>query len=59
MTLLINRIRYFAIGDDFVAMGQHYVYTTGNIVLSFAGLVVFALIMYAFARWRFNKTVVT
>lgn len=38
------------IGDDFVAMGKHYVYIKGDIVFSFAGLVVFALIMYAFAR---------
>ena len=59
MTLLINGIRYFAIGDDFVAMGTHYIYTTNDILLSFAGLVVFALIMYAFARWRFHKAVVT
>ena len=59
MTLLINGIRYFAIGDDFVALGKHYVYTTGDIMLSFAGLVVFALIMYAFARWRFSKAVIT
>jgi len=59
MTLLINGIRYFAIGDDFVAMGTHYVYTTNDILLSFGGLVVFALIMYVFACWRFNKAVVT
>ena len=59
MTLLINGIRYFAIGDDFVAIGKHYVYTIGDIVFSFAGLVVFTLIMYGFARWRFSKAIVT
>jgi ABC-2 type transport system permease protein len=59
MTLLINGIRYFAIGDDFMALGKQYAYTTSDIVLSFAGLVAFALITYTFARWRFSNAVVT
>jgi len=60
MTWLINGIRYFTIGEDFVARGgEHYVYTTVDLVFSFAGLVVFAPVMYVFARWRFNKAGVT
>jgi ABC-2 type transport system permease protein len=59
MTLLITGIRYFAIGSDFVALGKHYMYTPGDILLSFFGLITFALIMYAFALWRFKKAVVT
>ena len=59
MTLLINGIRYFAIGPDFLALGKYYAYTSTDIILSFAGLLVFAVIMYAFAWWRFNKAVVT
>ena len=59
MTLLINGIRYFAIGPDFLALGEHYAYTSMDILLSFSGLLAFTVIMYAFARWRFNKAVVT
>ncbi|OPX63928.1 MULTISPECIES: ABC transporter permease [unclassified Methanoregula] len=59
LTLLINGIRYFAIGPDFVAMGKHYAITQGDVLLSFAGLIVFAAIMFAFAYWRFGKAVVT
>lgn len=59
MTLLITGIRYFAIGPDFVALGKHYAYTQGDIVWSFAGLVIFTAIMFAFAYWRFKKAVVT
>jgi ABC-2 type transport system permease protein len=59
MTLLITGIRYFAIGPDFMALGKHYAYTQGDILLSFAGLVVFTVIMFAFAYWRFQKAVVT
>jgi len=59
MTLLINGIRYFAIGPDFIAMGGSYAYTATDILLSFTGLLAFAVIMYLFARWRFQKAVVT
>ncbi|MCX6697705.1 MAG: ABC transporter permease [Methanoregula sp.] len=59
MTLLINGIRYFAIGPDFLALGKYYAYTSTDISLSFAGLLVFAILMYAFAWWRFKKAVVT
>jgi ABC-2 type transport system permease protein len=59
MTLLINGIRYFAIGPDFYALGHHYVFTQAEILLSFAGLVLFAVVMFALAWWRFRKAVVT
>lgn len=59
MTMLINGIRYFAIGPDFFALGHHYVFTQEEILLSFAGLVFFSAIMFALAWWRFRKAVVT
>jgi ABC-2 type transport system permease protein len=59
MTLMINGIRYFAIGPDFLALGKHYMYTQGEIALSFFGLVVFASITFLFAWWRFRNAVVT
>jgi ABC-2 type transport system permease protein len=59
MTLMINGIRYFAIGPDFLALGKHYSYTSEEIALSFSGLVLFAAITFLFAWWRFRKAVVT
>lgn len=59
MTLMINGIRYFAIGPDFLALGKYYTYTPGDIALSFFGLVLFAAITFLFAWWRFRKAVVT
>lgn len=59
MTLLINGIRYFAIGPDFYALGHHYAFTQADILLSFLGLVLFTAIMFALAWWRFRKAVVT
>ena len=59
MTLLITGIRYFAIGPDFVTLGKHYVYAPTDIITAFGGLVVFTLIMFVFAWWRFRKAVVT
>jgi len=59
MTLLINGIRYFAIGPDFYALGHHYAFTQAEILLSFAGLVLFSGIMFVLAWWRFRNAVVT
>jgi ABC-2 type transport system permease protein len=59
MTFLINGIRYFAIGPDFLAIGTHYMYTPAEIMMSFFGLVIFTTIMFFFAWWRFKKAVVT
>ncbi len=59
MTLMINGIRYFAIGPEFLALGKLYVYTPTDIALSFFGLILFALITFTFAWWRFKNAVVT
>lgn len=55
LTLLANGIRYFALGNNFSVMGGHYIYTTADIVLSFVGLIIFALAMLSIVIWRFNK----
>ena len=59
MTLMINGIRYFAIGPEFLALGKLYVYTPSDIALSFFGLILFAAITFTFAWWRFKNAVVT
>lgn len=55
LTLLANGIRYFALGDNFSVMGNHYIYTTTDIAISFLGLSIFAFSMLAISLWRFNK----
>ena len=55
MTLLAGGIRYFALGTNFSVMGNHYIYTTADIVVAFLGLILFALVMLSAAMWRFNK----
>jgi ABC-2 type transport system permease protein len=55
LTLLANGIRYFALGDNFSVMGIHYMYTPVDILVSFLGLLIFALAMLATSLWRFNK----
>jgi ABC-2 type transport system permease protein len=59
LTQMINGIRYFAIGDDFTAIGIHYVYTTTDILLSFGILSLFSGLMFIIAWWRFRVAVVT
>jgi ABC-2 type transport system permease protein len=55
LTLLADGIRYLALGTNFSVMGDHYMYTTADIVFSFLGLITFALIMLGIVLWRFNK----
>lgn len=55
LTLLAGGIRYFALGTNFSVMGNHYIYTTVDIVVAFLGLIFFALVMLSAAIWRFNK----
>jgi ABC-2 type transport system permease protein len=55
LTLLANGIRYFALGNNFTVMGDHYIYTTEIISMSFLGLILFAFSMLAIVVWRFNK----
>jgi ABC-2 type transport system permease protein len=59
LTYLITGIRYFAIGDNFQAIGIHYVYTPIDSLVSFAVLAIFAGLMYVVAWWRFREAVVT
>lgn len=59
LTHLVNGIRYFAIGDDFSAIGIHYTYLPQDVCISFGALIGFAVIMYMVA-WRvFKNAVVT
>lgn len=55
LTLLADGIRYFALGDNFSVMGNHYIYTTLDVGISFFGLLFFALSMLAISLWRFDK----
>jgi ABC-2 type transport system permease protein len=56
LTYFVNGIRYFALGGDFTAMGTHYQYESGDILLSFLVLVAFALLAFAFAWQAFRAT---
>ena len=59
LTCHVNGTRYFAIGPDFYALGHHYVYTAGDVALSFLALVLFALVMFAIALRTFSLDVVS
>jgi ABC-2 type transport system permease protein len=59
MTMLVTGIRYFTIGPEFMAMGKYYHYTPSVVILSYLGLVIFTVLMFALALWRFKKAVVT
>lgn len=59
LTHLVNGIRYFAIGDDFQAIGVLYSTTVSELLVSLSVLIVFALVMFGLAWWRFQKAVVT
>lgn len=59
LTHLVNGIRYFAIGNDFQAIGILYSTTITDLLVSLSVLIVFALVMFGLAWWRFQKAVVT
>ena len=59
LTHLVRGIRYFALGNDFFAVGAHYSYTVTDALTSFAYLAIFAALMYILARRTFQKAVVT
>jgi ABC-2 type transport system permease protein len=59
MTMLVTGIRYFIIGPEFMAMGKYYHYTPSVVILSYLGLVIFTVLMFMLALWRFKKAVVT
>jgi ABC-2 type transport system permease protein len=59
LTHLITGIRYFAIGNNFTAIGIHFVYTTQEILLSYLVLLLFAVIMFLIAWRTFVRAVIT
>jgi ABC-2 type transport system permease protein len=59
LTYLVTGIRYFAIGENFQAIGIQYTYTSLQIGFAFLFLIGFAVVMFALAWWRFRKAVVT
>lgn len=59
LTHLVNGIRYFAIGNDFYAIGIHYVFTEIDILTSLVALLAFAALMFVVAWWIIRKAVVT
>jgi ABC-2 type transport system permease protein len=59
LTYLVTGIRYFAIGNNFQAIGIHYTATPGDIFFAFLFLILFAVLMFALAWWRFLKATVT
>jgi ABC-2 type transport system permease protein len=59
LTYLVTGIRYFAIGGDFYALGNHFVYSPMDAGLAFLALLAFALVMFAIARWTFERAVAT
>ncbi len=59
LTYLINGVRYFAVGENFYAIGVHYIYSINDIIFSFLALVIFATAMYTVAWWVFKNAVIT
>jgi len=59
LTHLITGIRYFSIGPDFYALGTRYFLEPQDVLLSFIGLLAFAVVTFILARWRFEEAEVT
>jgi len=59
LTHLVNGVRYFAVGDDFYAIGIHYAYSRGDILLSLGALAAFVALMFTLEWWVFKRAVVT
>lgn len=55
LTYFINGIRYFSIGSSFNSFGTQYTYTNADILISFAFLFGFMMIMYFAATRIFRK----
>jgi ABC-2 type transport system permease protein len=49
LTYFINGIRYFSIGSDFTALGVQYSIGVGDVLVSFAFLAGFSVVMYLLA----------
>ena len=59
LTYLITGVRYFAIGNDFMAIGIHFQSTPTEIILSFIALLIFTSVMFAIAWRTVEKAVIT
>lgn len=59
LTHLVNGVRYFVIGDDFYALGIHYIYSGADIMSSLSTLSAFTAVMYLVAWKIFQRAVVT
>lgn len=59
LTHIVNGMRCFAVGNDFYAIGIHYVCTINDLIFSLLALTGFAAIMYLMAWQVFKKAVVT
>ena len=59
LSYFITGIRYFSLGSDFFALGTQYTIGINDLLLSFAFLVGFNIVMYLFAVRAFKKAKVT
>ncbi len=59
LTHLTNGLRFFTLGDHFSAIGFEFVYTGGEILISFIYLAIFALAAFLFARHAVEQAVIT
>lgn len=59
ITHLINGLRYFSLGDRFSAIGFEFVFTGGEILVSFVYLAGFALATFLLARHAIERAVIT
>ena len=59
LSYFITGIRYFSLGSDFFALGTQYIIGINDLLLSFAFLIGFNIIMYLLAVRAFKKAKVT
>ena len=59
LSYFITGIRYFSLGSDFFALGTHYMIGINDLMLSFAFLIGFNIVMYLLAVRAFKKAKVT
>ncbi len=59
LSYFITGIRYFSLGSDFFALGTRYIIGINDLLLSFAFLIGFNIVMYLLAVRAFKKAKVT
>lgn len=59
LSYFITGIRYFSLGSDFFALGTQYIIGINDLLLSFAFLIGFNIVMYLLAVRAFKKAKVT